>query len=81
LAGKAEAGGEGAGEGEDAVSRKVIMLATLSFGDDYRLYALDSTGGMWEWTRETLTHTGGWLETEAPWDDTPVEKKKVKPAK
>jgi hypothetical protein len=64
------------------VKRKVVQIAVAAVGYDTenaerfeeRLYALDSTGAIWEWRSANATHKSGWAELANPWESPPVPK-------
>ena len=60
------------------MKRKIIQIVASAVSDEngtYEyLYALDSTGQMWEHYNATSTLHSGWVAMEAPWDDPRVKK-------
>lgn len=63
------------------MKRKVIQIAVAQSETEgavsESLYALDSTGQIWEKIPGTPTHRWGWVARDAPWDNPPIVRKNL----
>lgn len=61
---------------------KIVQIAVAMTQDTdgtiaEQLYALDSSGQIWQWNNESNKYTAGWSAIDLPWNSLSIKKKLV----